>query len=250
MTNLVKGMENITLHTILEVDESSDQAAQLAEAKKLADYVKLSTVATSVRMGNGHFLTFNPSTPDLSAGCIILREDKVLLVLNKLSNKWGFPKGHADAADKFLYRTALRELKEETGVTLEKGNLSKGCIKRNNTYYFVVVVGKDFTFPGEGKTSSSSLLEEDESVLHLGESLLLDGEDSKTSTSGKSLLDRDNDEIETVAWFCLEEMRSLPITHHLRTILLPELVVKRESPKSKKEKSLIMPFNVFAQTVS
>lgn len=150
---------------------------------------KLEAIFLSTRKGMGFQLVYKSSMPDLSAGCILIKENKVLLVLNKKSKMWGFPKGHSDPEDKFLYNTAIRELKEETNIILTKQQLSKGFIRRNNTFYYVILIDKIVSNESEEKDTS---------------------------------------EIENMAWFSVDEMVKLPITHHLRSILLPELCVKKE----------------------
>lgn len=53
------------------------------------------------------------------AGVILINnKDEILLVLGKKANKWSIPKGHMDDGET-LYDTAHRELKEETGVTID-----------------------------------------------------------------------------------------------------------------------------------
>ena len=53
-----------------------------------------------------------------SCGCIIIKNRKVLLVYEKNTNFWGFPKGHMEEGESEL-QTALREVKEEVGLEVE-----------------------------------------------------------------------------------------------------------------------------------
>ena len=53
-----------------------------------------------------------------SCGCIIINDNKVLLVYEKNRNFWGFPKGHVEEKENEI-QTALREVKEETGLDVE-----------------------------------------------------------------------------------------------------------------------------------
>ena len=53
-----------------------------------------------------------------SCGCIIIKENKVLLILEKNGNFWGFPKGHMEEGENEI-QTALREVKEEVGLDVE-----------------------------------------------------------------------------------------------------------------------------------
>lgn len=50
-----------------------------------------------------------------SCGCIIIKDNKVLLVYEKNSKFWGFPKGHIEN-DETEIETARRECKEEVGL--------------------------------------------------------------------------------------------------------------------------------------
>lgn len=53
------------------------------------------------------------------AGLVLLSPDRqsVLLVHDTRSGKWGFPKGHKEPCDATDIDTAIRECKEETGLT-------------------------------------------------------------------------------------------------------------------------------------
>lgn len=53
-----------------------------------------------------------------SCGCIIIKDNKVLLVYEKNRNFWGFPKGHMEEGENEV-ETALREVKEEVGLEVE-----------------------------------------------------------------------------------------------------------------------------------
>lgn len=53
-----------------------------------------------------------------SCGCIIVKDNKVLLVYEKNRNFWGFPKGHVEEGENEI-ETALREVKEEVGLDVE-----------------------------------------------------------------------------------------------------------------------------------
>lgn len=53
-----------------------------------------------------------------SCGCIIVNDNKVLLILQKNNNFWGFPKGHMEKGENEL-QTALREVKEEVGLDVK-----------------------------------------------------------------------------------------------------------------------------------
>lgn len=58
----------------------------------------------------------------LKAGIIILRlgvtESEILLLFRGKHNDWSFPKGHCEAGESFE-ETALREIQEETGLTVK-----------------------------------------------------------------------------------------------------------------------------------
>ena len=53
-----------------------------------------------------------------SCGCIIIKNKKVLLIYEKQSEYWGFPKGHIEGKETET-QTALREVKEEVGLDVE-----------------------------------------------------------------------------------------------------------------------------------
>lgn len=53
-----------------------------------------------------------------SCGCIIIKNNKVLLVYERNKNFWGFPKGHMENKENEI-ETALREVKEEVGLDVK-----------------------------------------------------------------------------------------------------------------------------------
>lgn len=52
-----------------------------------------------------------------SCGCVIMENNKVLLIQHRIGH-WGFPKGHVEAGETEK-ETAIREVKEETGLEVE-----------------------------------------------------------------------------------------------------------------------------------
>jgi len=93
---------------------------------------------------------------DQSFGVIPLKkidgEWYVLLIKHQKSSFWGFPKGHADEGES-SYETALRELVEETGLTVRKLLVEQplsekyrfranGLLIEKTVYYFVAEVNE------------------------------------------------------------------------------------------------------------
>jgi len=63
-------------------------------------------------------------------------DDKILLVQSN-GNLWGIPKGtFEEKDDNNPMKCALREVQEETGITLKPHQLSKVYIIHNNAYYY------------------------------------------------------------------------------------------------------------------
>jgi 8-oxo-dGTP pyrophosphatase MutT (NUDIX family) len=65
-----------------------------------------------------------------SCGCIIIENNKVLLIQQKKGN-WGFPKGHVEK-NETEYETAIREVKEETNLDVKIEDVNKKYI---DTYF-------------------------------------------------------------------------------------------------------------------
>ena len=74
---------------------------------------------------------------EFSFGVIPLQENEkgvfVLLIFHKGGKHWSFPKGHKDPGESDL-ETATRELKEETGLDIEK-YLSEDPYMESYTFY-------------------------------------------------------------------------------------------------------------------
>ena len=69
---------------------------------------------------------------------------KYLLVLGRQSKKWGFPKGHMEENES-EERTALRELREETGIELEMSDISSHRrLRFKNNIYFLFPTSLDY----------------------------------------------------------------------------------------------------------
>lgn len=63
-----------------------------------------------------------------SCGCIIIHENKVLLVYEKGRDFWGLPKGHVEEGESEV-QTAVREVKEEVGIDVEVDTNKRYSIK-------------------------------------------------------------------------------------------------------------------------
>ena len=53
-----------------------------------------------------------------SCGCIVIENNKVLLIQHIKRGHWGFPKGHVEKNENEM-QTAIREVKEETNIDVE-----------------------------------------------------------------------------------------------------------------------------------
>ena len=85
-----------------------------------------------------------------SCGCIIIDNNKVLLVYQKFGKFWGFPKGHVEEGENEI-ETAVREVKEEVGLDViidEEKRYAINYIVRNEidkTSVFFIATPKDNT---------------------------------------------------------------------------------------------------------
>ena len=85
------------------------------------------------------------------AGIVLINKnsEKVLVVLQSASKKWGLPKGQTENTDfECHYKTAERELFEETSIllTLNKHKLLFNY-KVNDKIYYVVKIFNNIPFP-------------------------------------------------------------------------------------------------------
>ena len=69
----------------------------------------------------------NKMKQEKSCGCIIIENEKVLLVKQTKGN-WGFPKGHIEENETEI-ETAIREVKEETNIDVEIENKKRYVVK-------------------------------------------------------------------------------------------------------------------------
>ena len=82
------------------------------------------------------------------AGLIVLSPDcsSILLVHDARSGKWGFPKGHRESDDTSDLDTAIRECREETGLTSDDYLVNPGVFKiskGSQSYLFRYAIMKD-----------------------------------------------------------------------------------------------------------
>jgi 8-oxo-dGTP pyrophosphatase MutT (NUDIX family) len=74
------------------------------------------------------------------AGCILINNDKLLLVHHKSSNFWGFPKGTIIEGET-VEDAAIRELCEETGIIVEYTAISLDLfIRCSDTKLFIIIL--------------------------------------------------------------------------------------------------------------
>ncbi len=84
------------------------------------------------------FQSYQPLTQKVY-GCICISpNNRILLVKGRKGNIWSFPKGHRERSDKTTLSCALRELKEETGLTLPGDYISYKKYKAAEYFIFEV----------------------------------------------------------------------------------------------------------------
>ena len=82
------------------------------------------------------------------AGCIVCYENQILLVHQKESNFWGFPKGRLNKGEReqkdeenVYKKCAVRELYEEAGINVKETELGN-CIRYNEIRFYVLKLKK------------------------------------------------------------------------------------------------------------
>ena len=61
---------------------------------------------------------------------------RILLVRGKQSGKWSFPKGHTESNEDII-GTAIREMKEETGIVISESEINKRIKLGDYTFFLV-----------------------------------------------------------------------------------------------------------------
>lgn len=133
-----------------------------------------------------------PKEPEVGVGAVVLEDNKILLVKRKYppgAGKWSVPGGHLKLGEP-LYRAAVRELEEETGVKAEpKGIINidelvevdkNGRIRFH--YVLIDVLLEPKTPLNEARASSDAL---EVAVIPIRESLNL-----KLTRSSRSLIEK------------------------------------------------------------
>ena len=83
-----------------------------------------------------------------SCGCVIVQNDKVLLILQQNDAYWGFPKGHVENGETEI-QTAKREVKEEVGLDVKidenkryvTNYLVRDEIDKTSVFYIATPIG-------------------------------------------------------------------------------------------------------------
>lgn len=96
------------------------------------------------------FQSYQPLTQKVY-GCICISpSNRILLVKGRAGKLWSFPKGHRERSDKTSLACALRELKEETGLSLPNEYVC--CKKYKAGEYFIFDVAEEYRlFPQDTK---------------------------------------------------------------------------------------------------
>jgi 8-oxo-dGTP pyrophosphatase MutT (NUDIX family) len=77
---------------------------------------KMNAEINKISLYNSIYNRYKKKIP--TAGCIILCNNNICLVKIRHSNKFGLPKGKKNGFET-IYETAIREVKEETGIDIE-----------------------------------------------------------------------------------------------------------------------------------
>ena len=87
-----------------------------------------------------------------AAGCIIIKENKVLLIKQKNGNFWGFPKGHLEEGETEI-EAAKRETLEEIGLEViidktkryETNYIIRNEIDKTSVFYLAKIKAGEIT---------------------------------------------------------------------------------------------------------
>lgn len=85
-----------------------------------------------------------PGKPGGVFGTIVVSpQGRFLLVRGRASGKWSFPKGHTEGVESPL-ECAMRELREETGVSLKGTRPTTGLFSLKAASYFLFRVSSEY----------------------------------------------------------------------------------------------------------
>lgn len=97
-------------------------------------------IDTSVSWGGGAWKNYKPREMKVYGAICVNSNGHVLLVKGRRSKKWSFPKGHCKK-DETDIECAQRELKEETGILVDKKYVSTHKLRGGT--YFVFAIEKE-----------------------------------------------------------------------------------------------------------
>lgn len=113
----------------------------------------------------------------VSAGGVVVNGGRICLVLQKVNNKWSFPKGHANAGEG-VEDAARREIFEETGLRLEEPLKKLGFIERlgridegdewKQIHLFLFRTSEEKLAPNDSRIARAEWFQFDDAVAHLG----------------------------------------------------------------------------------
>lgn len=85
-----------------------------------------------------------PARNNNKCGVIVFRrkDNRFLIVKNRTSQFWGFPKGHQEDGETTI-ETAIRELKEEAGISIKDTDIIYS-LKKRSWYLYVVLLDNVF----------------------------------------------------------------------------------------------------------
>jgi hypothetical protein len=176
--NIIESMEIIEILHWLYLDEFNKKNEKLFPYIKFKEFTKkviLKLLGNEFSNNYNKYLTIynDYQQSRKKAGAIIHYDLDLLLVKTIGSNKFSFPKGKQDINDINLYVTAIREVKEETGIDISNMIVSDMYEEYGNTRYYIIIL--------DNKIYGKPNFKEIEQVKYFNENYILNNKDKFTS---------------------------------------------------------------------